>query len=192
MFVSHFLTSVLGLLFFNVFFELSGPEFLAGIILTSLLAGLPDLDSQHSRISRKHKKTSWLVRRFTKHRGALHSPFVLLVLACFLALPSLLLTDDIVKWVLLISIPLQLHAFTDFLAEKTSILYPLTRKKFGLGVFRTGSKSEKVFVDFIIILSLGFFFYLDKWFELTILLLTWLLTLPKQKFVFSKRKRIKK
>lgn len=176
MFASHLLFSLIVFLFADSFYlNLSGLKFFAGVVVTSVLCGLPDIDTSKSRIGRKHSKVSWVVRRFTKHRGALHSPLVLFLVSCSLVVPLYFLTEKWFKWLIIINIPLQSHAFADFLTERTSFFYPFRKR--GLGLFRTGSFSEKVFINGLVILCLGLFYYFSEWISFVVLLGAWVFTL---------------
>lgn len=130
-------------------------SFLSGSVLGSLM---PDIDHPNSFVGKRLKPVSYLVSLTAGHRGATHSPFVIVFIAALLSLLVQWFTKDIQQAFLLVlvagfTVGAFSHIFLDSLTKGgVPLFYPLSSKHFRLANFKTGGMGE----TFIVILMIGF------------------------------------
>ncbi|MCB1884366.1 MAG: metal-dependent hydrolase [Geminicoccaceae bacterium] len=116
-----------------------------GAIVACLLGGLaPDIDHPSSRFGRWLPLTSGVVTGITGHRGATHS---LVAVAAVLGFGYWLTTQSTLPlpWVLGFTVGWASHLLADGLTYGgVPWLWPL-RRRYGLGLMRTGGAGEAVF-----------------------------------------------
>ena len=143
-----------GLIASNVFLEQGSPEIM--LYSTLLIGGsyigstLPDIDHPNSRIGRHFK----IVNRLCGHRGLIHSPLFTLILSFFLLFIGMYLEGYTKLIYAMFAIGLIIgyisHIFIDSLTKSgVPLFYPVSRKMYGLKLFKT-SKHE-LLVSFLTI-----------------------------------------
>ena len=123
--------------------------------LASLGSLLPDLDIKGSYISNRLKISSYILRKFSNHRGLSHTPIAAILFSLFIALISNKLFSFTIPIIYLLALfsGIMSHILLDALTKQgVPLLAPLTKKKISFTKFATGSKFE-TFVNFILMLS---------------------------------------
>jgi len=116
------------------------------VIVLLFFSIFPDIDEYSSKISRKLKPISFLIKLVSRHRGILHSVYVPFILSLML----FLINQGIIA--LAVVIGYCSHLLLDGLTKKgIRPLYPVMNKRLS-GFVRVGSILENVLFVFIIIL----------------------------------------
>lgn len=130
-------------------------SFLSGSVLGSLM---PDIDHRQSFIGKRLKPVSYLASLTAGHRGATHSPFIIMLIAALLSLLARYLTNDIQQTFLLVlitgfTVGALSHVFLDSLTKGgVPLFYPFSSKHYRFANLKTGSMGEKL----VSILMIGF------------------------------------
>lgn len=130
-------------------------SFLSGSVLGSLM---PDIDHRQSFIGKRLKPVSYLASLTAGHRGATHSPFIIMLIAALLSLLARYLTNDIQQTFLLVliagfTVGALSHVFLDSLTKGgVPLFYPFSSEHYRFANLKTGSMGEKL----VSILMIGF------------------------------------
>ncbi|NCE98819.1 metal-dependent hydrolase [Emergencia sp. 1XD21-10] len=133
----------------------SGDKVTTAAIISGAVIGslLPDIDHTRSKVSRSSAAaqiTSYAVSAVTKHRGVLHTPLFLLLLALILGAAINVLQDDdlaLIAWSLYFGLlPGMLsHLMLDTCNPSGIMwLYPFSNKKMSVLSIKTSSMGEAV------------------------------------------------
>lgn len=116
---------------------------LAGTAVVLLASFLPDLDHHNSTLGRYMPK--WFRRVMGGHRMGMHSVFLM---AGLWYLTRWLMGGDTAPILAsAVVVGMGTHVVLDMLTkDRVGLLYPLTRRKFGIGIITTGSVLEDQFV----------------------------------------------
>lgn len=132
-----------------------GGAFIAGSIMGSLF---PDIDHRGSYIGKRAKITSTIVNKTLGHRGATHSPLIIVVLTGILYILSKLifqyplLNIGIIGFFVGATSHILLDSFTK---RGVPLLYPFSKRKFSLLHISTGGTIEHI-IFFVMIIASGY------------------------------------
>lgn len=129
------------------------------IYMGSIVVGsmLPDIDHSGSYIGRRLKPLAKLINTTLGHRGATHSPFLILLFSCILHLLNKLIWVNLPLHIIIVGlfIGMMSHVFLDLLTkEGVPFLYPFSKKKFSLIGITTGGFIESTIFALLVGVSL--------------------------------------
>lgn len=132
------------------------------IITGTLLAGsyigslIPDIDNRGSKMGKKFKITSLVINKTFGHRGITHTPLVALILSSILLLGSSYFKGYYQVIYFYFSLGLIVGYISHLLLDATTVsgipfLYPVIKKSYSIGSFKTGKDDFKVSIILIFI-----------------------------------------
>lgn len=132
------------------------PVISTGILMGGAFVGslLPDIDHKNSYIGKKVKTASKAINKLAGHRNLFHAPLI------YLFLYSIVLgmvTDNL----LLMGVNgLFLGIFSHLVLDSFTIgglpwFYPISKKRFSLGIIKTNSKFEDVLCGILTCINIG-------------------------------------
>lgn len=128
--------------------DMSKPESIAIYMGASIIGSLfPDLDHRGSYISKKLKITSALFSNLFSHRGATHSPLIMLpFIALIYLVASLFITSSYLIWgMMAFYIGILSHILLDWLTKAgVPIAFPISKKKHSLLRLPSGGIMETI------------------------------------------------
>lgn len=143
LFITHLLFAFLLSLFFKDFFNLSYFNYIIFSIITLFFSIFPDIDTPRSKLGKRTRPLSDIIRFVFGHRKLFHSLFFMVLLFVFL----FMLFDFINKTIIYaIVLGYLSHLFLDSLTkEGINFLYPFSRLKIE-GFINTNSLMEHILV----------------------------------------------
>ncbi|RMG25303.1 MAG: metal-dependent hydrolase [Methanobacteriota archaeon] len=120
---------------------LTDPMFAVAGVAGMIGAIAPDIDHMKSKAGRALPMISFIVSRLCDHRGATHSIAMILMILYFLSM----FTHGLWAFFgIMFTIGMLSHILADMLCGGVQLFWPITKKRIGLKLFRTGAIIETV------------------------------------------------